>query len=141
MNLALLAVLLGACAAETQAPTVTPPDTHVLTDLYPSVQQKAEASAPFAIDLGACDTANHTVAVGDGKQFALSRINDAGQCEVWVGYATGEGVIHADTYCLLEPYGTAQVIASSASSSQGGCGGPPGTQPLAIQSTRCVALY
>jgi len=142
MNLALLAILLGACAAETQTPPVTPPDTRALTDIYSTVQQQAEASAPFAIDLGACDTTNHTVALGDGKQFALSRVNDAGQCEIWVGYATGEGLVHADTYCLLEPYGTTQVVLGSASSSSsGGCGGPPGTQPLTIQSTRCVSLY
>lgn len=139
MKLTLAAVLLAACADSATPEKIVPPDHQALMDLYPTVQRVTE-TGPFALDLGTCETANHAVSLGDaGNQFVLAHVNDAGACEVWIGFASTETGLHADYYCAFEPYGTASVTTDTSGSS--GCGGPPGTQPLAIQSPRCVALY
>ncbi len=140
MKIALSVVLLAACTSAPPPAKITPPDTAELTTLYPTAQRVQEAP-PFTLDLGTCAFENHAVPVGDvegGDQFALTHVNDAGQCEVWIGYNGNTG-LHGDIYCAFDAYGTVNV--TTGSSGMGGCGGPPGTLPLAIDSPQCVALY
>lgn len=141
MKLALASVMLAACASSNPPDKVVAPDQSELAALYPDASRVAETSAPFSIDLATCAFAKHQIAVGQvegGNQYALSHLTDDGHCEVWVGYEGNTGV-HGDVYCAFEPTGAIQV--TTGDSGMGGCGGPPGTQPLTITSDRCVTLY
>jgi hypothetical protein len=136
----LLALGLVACTSSPQ-PKITPPDTSELTSLYPTAPRVQE-TPPFAIDLSTCSFTNHAVptgAVEGGDRFALAHTTDTGECEVWLGY-NGMIGMHADMYCAFEPAGTANVVEGSPSTGGGGCGGPPGTLPLTIDSNRCVPV-
>jgi hypothetical protein len=137
MKILLSALLLAACAADTQkTETIVPPDSSALRQLYPTAAQQ-QVTAPFAVDLGACNT---VASVDSANQFALTHMNADGRCEVWIGYNAETG-LHADTYCVFDPYGTETVVTAAAATTDGGCGGPPGTLPLTIQSPRCVSVY
>ncbi len=140
MKIALAAVLLAACASSPPPDKVVPPDPSELQTLYPQAQRVAETSAPFSLDLATCAFEKHQISVGQvegGNQYALSHLNDSGQCEVWVGYEGNTG-LHGDLYCAFEPSGSIEV--TNGQVGMGGCGGPPGTQPLTITSASCVSL-
>jgi hypothetical protein len=136
----LLALGLVACTSSQPQPKITPPDSSELVSLYPNAT-RVTALPPFAIDLSSCTFANHVAPVSGvegGERFALAHTTDTGECEVWLGYNGNTGT-HADIYCSFEPAGTANVTEGSPSTG-GGCGGPPGTLPFTIDSTRCVAV-
>ena len=138
MKIALVSVLLAACASSNPPDKVLAPDPSVLQSLYPDATSVAETSAPFSIDLATCAFAKHQIAVGQvegGNQYAMTHLADDGTCEVWVGYDGNTG-LHGDLYCSFEPAGSIQVTTGQAG--MGGCGGPPGTLPLTIASDRCV---
>ena len=140
MKIALASVLLVACTSSNPPDKVVAPDPSVLQSLYPDATRGAETSAPFSIDLATCAYAKHQIAVGQvegGNQYAMTHLDDNGMCEVWVGYEGNTG-LHGDVYCSFEPSGTIEV--TNGQTGMGGCGGPPGTQPLTITSDRCVTL-
>jgi hypothetical protein len=139
MKIAFACVLAAACTSTSPTDKVVPPDNQVFATLYPTAAGVQE-TPPFTLDLGACAFAKHEVALGGvepSSQFALAHVNDRGECEVWVGYDSMVQ-LHADLYCAFPPSGTIDVV--QAATSGGGCGGPPGTLPLTIQSPSCVTL-
>lgn len=140
MKTAFACILLAACTSSSPTDKVVPPDTQVFRSLYPTAQGVQE-TPPFTIDLATCAFEKHEVALGGvepSSQFALAHTNDKGECEVWVGYDSMVQ-LHADMYCAFPPSGSIDVVHGEAGG-MGGCGGPPGTLPLTIESPSCVTL-